>query len=165
MLAGLANQFSVKRGSLKKEVILHKNPKWKSAQFRVGVLQPPLGIGFLMVLRIFSFLWSRNWNTRQNYKCFPIHCSDICEELVGVFFMLPYLALYSAICQTRAEKQAKKIMRKRRPRPQVGFCCNVRVQKKNVRHIEVCRSWKQYFPDLYQGSDGGKEICLNLQRK
>ena len=55
MLAGLANQFSVKRGSLKKEVILHKNPKWKSAQFRVGVLQPPLGIGFLMVLRIFSF--------------------------------------------------------------------------------------------------------------
>ena len=36
--AGMANQLSVKRGSLKKEVILHKNPKWKSAQFRVGVL-------------------------------------------------------------------------------------------------------------------------------
>ena len=36
--AGMANQFSVKGGSLKKEVILHKKAKWKSAQFRVGVL-------------------------------------------------------------------------------------------------------------------------------
>ena len=164
MLAGLANHFSVKRGSLKKEVILHKNPKWKSAQFRVGVLQPPLGIGFLMVLRIFSFLWSRNWNTRQNYKCFPIHCSDICEELVGVF----YAALFSAVlCYLLdpCRETGKKIMRKRRPRPRVGFLLQRTCAEKTVRHIEVCRSWKQYFPHLYQGSDGGKEICLNLQRK
>ena len=79
-----------------------------------------------MVLSIFSFLWSRNWNTRQNYKCFPIHCSDICEELVGVF----YAALFSAVlCYLLdpCRETGKKIVRKR---PRVGFCCNVRVQKK-----------------------------------
>ena len=147
MLAGLANHFSVKRGSLKKEVILHKNPKWKSAQFRVGVLQPPLGIGFLMVLRIFSFLWSRNWNTRQNYKCFPIHCSDICEELVGVF----YAALFSAVlcylldpCRETGKKYEKKTSQ-----TASWFLLQRTCAEKTVRHIEVCRSWKQYFPDLY----------------